>query len=163
MIRQNYKVTEIMEQGQLLIREATIEDREVIYKMICGLEDMEMDRHGFELAFNKNIISPNIRYFIASYAGQDTGMVSCHIQPLLHHAGLVSEIQEMYVKDEFRSQEIGKALMEHVVQFAKSMGAIQIEVTSRSTRENAHRFYQREGFAKSHVKLVRYFKNDELR
>ncbi len=87
-------------------------------------------------------------------------MVSCHIQPLLHHAALVSEIQEMYVKDEFRSQQIGKALMEYVVGFAKSMGAVQMEVTSRSTRENAHRFYQREGFEKSHVKLVRYFKND---
>lgn len=149
-----------MDEGQLSIREAGLDDMDVIYRMICGLENMEMDRHGFDFVFQKNLISPNIRYFIASYAGEDAGMVSCHIQPLLHHAALVSEIQEMYVKDEFRSQQIGKALMEHVVGFAKSMGAVQMEVTSRSTRENAHRFYQREGFEKSHVKLVRYFKND---
>jgi PhnO protein len=149
-----------MDREQLSIREACPGDIEVIYEMICGLENMEIDRQGFDFAFGKNIASPNIRYFIASYAGEDAGMVSCHIQPLLHHAALVSEIQEMYVKDQFRSQQIGKALMEHVVGFAKDMGAIQMEVTSRSTRENAHRFYQREHFEKSHVKLVRYFKNE---
>ena len=46
------------------------------------------------------------------------------------------------------------------VEFAKSKNALQIEVTSNNVRENAHRFYQKEGFSKSHVKLVRYFENE---
>ena len=143
--------------AQLSIREATSFDRDIIYKMICGLEDMTMDVHGFDFAFNANMQSANICYSIAELGGNPVGMVSCHIQPLLHHAALVSEIQEMFVEPEYRSHGVGKALMEHVTMYAKEKGAIQMEVTSRGVREEAHRFYQREGFEKSHVKLVRYF------
>ncbi|KAA6439455.1 GNAT family N-acetyltransferase [Dyadobacter flavalbus] len=143
----------------LKIRTVAGEDEEIIYRMICGLENMEMDRTAFNKVFRANLKSDNIQYFIAELNGNPVGMVSCHIQPLLHHAALVSEIQEMYVEPDYRSAKIGKALMEHVTAFAKSQGAVQMEVTSRNTRENAHRFYQREGFEKSHVKLVRYFRN----
>ena len=143
--------------GKLFIRKALPEDEGTIYQMICDLEDMEIDRAGFDMAFRKNIAAKNITYFIAELDKKPVGMVSCHIQPLLHHAALVSEIQEMYVAPQFRSKRIGNQLITHVVAHAKSEGAIQIEVTSRATRENAHRFYRKEGFDKSHVKLVRYF------
>ncbi|WP_229208738.1 GNAT family N-acetyltransferase [Dyadobacter luticola] len=121
---------------------------------------MILDRAGFDFAFDRNIQSANITYFIAFLNDHPVGLVSCHIQPLLHHAALVSEIQEMYVEPEYRSHKIGKALMERVTTFAKEQGAIQMEVTSRQSREKAHQFYQREGFEKSHVKLVRYFTNE---
>lgn len=147
-------------QAPIHIRRASPADRQIIYDMICGLENTILDRTGFDAAFTRNMASPNITYFIAEYEGRPVGMVSCHIQPLLHHAALVSEIQEMYVEPEHRSQLVGKALMEHVTAFAKREGAIQMEVTSRATREQAHRFYQRERFEKSHVKLVRYFRNE---
>ncbi|QRR01204.1 GNAT family N-acetyltransferase [Dyadobacter sandarakinus] len=146
-----------MDISRTSIRQATAFDKEIIYEMICGLENARLDSTGFGRAFDQNIASDHIRYFIAETDGQPVGMVSCHIQPLLHHAALVSEIQEMYVEPAYRSQQIGKLLMQHVADYAKSRGAIQMEVTSRATRESAHRFYQREGFAKSHVKLVRYF------
>ncbi|KQS34079.1 GNAT family N-acetyltransferase [Dyadobacter sp. Leaf189] len=146
--------------SQLLIRTATDEDRNAVYKMICGLENTTIDRQGFDFVFDKNLKSNNIRYFLAFLDNNPVGMVSCHIQPLLHHAALVSEIQEMYVEPEYRSLQIGKALVERVVNFARKQGAIQMEVTSRNIREQAHRFYQREGFEKSHVKLVRYFKDE---
>jgi (aminoalkyl)phosphonate N-acetyltransferase len=144
-------------QVSVTIRHATAADLEIIYDMICDLENMILDRPAFDIAFNRNIVSANINYFLAEAYGKPVGMVSCHIQALLHHAALVAEIQEMYVDPAYRSRQIGSALMEHVVDFAKSEGAIQIEVTSRATREAAHRFYEREGFEKSHVKLVRYF------
>jgi PhnO protein len=150
-----------MQRDQLSIRQVTLSDKGAIYDMICGLENMIMNVEGFNFAFEANVMSSNIAYFIAEYDGRPVGMVSCHIQPLLHHAALVSEIQEMYVAPEYRSQQVGKALMGHVTAYAKSKGAIQMEVTSRNVREQAHRFYQREGFEKSHVKLVRYFNNDK--
>ncbi|WP_353720978.1 GNAT family N-acetyltransferase [Dyadobacter sp. 676] len=147
-------------QASLTIRRASAADRANIYKMICGLENTTLDRAGFDMAFNRNIANPDIGYFLAEIGGTPVGMVSCHIQPLLHHAALVSEIQEMYVEPEYRTRQVGKALMDRVIEFAKARGAIQMEVTSRATRERAHRFYEREGFEKSHVKLVRYFKNE---
>lgn len=150
-----------MKNDQLTIRQAGEADRNIIYDMICGLENMVMDVVGFDFAFDINIKNPNVTYFIAALGEKSIGMVSCHIQPLLHHAALVSEIQEMFVEPAYRSKHIGSTLMEHVTDFAKSKGAIQMEVTSRNVREQAHRFYEREGFEKSHVKLVRYFKNEK--
>ncbi|MCE7059541.1 GNAT family N-acetyltransferase [Dyadobacter sp. CY343] len=150
-----------MNQNHLQIRAATAEDREIAYKMICGLENMVLDRHNFNVVFDRNLKNNNIRYFLAFYENVAVGIVSCHIQSLLHHAALVSEIQEMYVEPEFRSQNIGSVLIARAIDFATKAGAVQMEVTSRSTREQAHRFYEQAGFEKSHVKLVRYFKNEE--
>ena len=141
----------------LSIREANLKDTDSLYKMICELEDKILDRDNFDFVIQHNMKNPWVRYFIAESDGIPVGMGSCHIQPLLHHTAFVAEIQEMYVDDSYRSREIGKKLMKQLVIFAKSNGAIQVEVTSRAYREDAHRFYQREGFEKSHVKLVRYF------
>ncbi|CAG4999226.1 Aminoalkylphosphonate N-acetyltransferase [Dyadobacter sp. CECT 9275] len=146
-----------MRELDLSIRPATDKDADILYTMICGLENKVMDRMNFDFVFLRNIRNDAIRYYIAEYGQQPVGMGSCHIQALLHHAALVGEIQEMYVEEAFRSKAIGKMLMGYLVDFAKSKGAIQLEVTSRNYRESAHRFYQREGFEKSHVKLVRYF------
>ncbi|MCE7040194.1 GNAT family N-acetyltransferase [Dyadobacter sp. CY312] len=141
----------------LIIREAMSGDEGIVYRMICELENQELNRTSFQRIFEVNLSSDHVACFIAELEDIAVGMVTCHIQPLLHHAALVAEIQEMFVYPEFRSQQIGHALMNHAVEFAKSKGAIQLEVTSRATRESAHKFYQREGFEKSHVKLVRYF------
>jgi PhnO protein len=146
-----------MQNGKLTIRQARESDEDIVYRMICELENEVLNRTSFCDIFRINLASAYVACFIAELEGVATGMITCHIQPLLHHTALVAEIQEMFVDPKFRSQQIGKALMNRVVEFAKSKGAIQLEVTSRATRESAHRFYEREGFEKSHVKLVRYF------
>lgn len=140
----------------LYIRQATGDDEEILYQMICNLENKTMDREAFRSVFLKNVISERICYLVAELSGRPVGMGSCHVQPLLHHACMVGEIQEMYVDEACRSQNIGKAIVAGLVTFAQSRGALQIEVTSNNVREKAHAFYQREGFSKSHVKLVRY-------
>lgn len=145
-------------EDSLVIRLAEASDEEVLYEMICRLENARLNRVDFNRVFQINRTAGNISYFLAESNGKFIGMVSCHIQPLLHHVALVAEIQELYVFDTFRSQGIGKALLDRVAFVAESMGAVQLEVTSRATRRDAHRFYEREGFQKSHVKLVRYFK-----
>lgn len=139
------------------IRRASIRDSESLYAMICELEHSVLNRQAFDEIWDGNIANNMIGYFIAELAGKPIGMISIHIQGLLHHTALVAEIQEMFVYEAYRSTGVGSALMECGVAFAKENGAIQLEVTSRAYREAAHRFYEREGFEKSHVKLVRYF------
>jgi|GEM_PF-283228 len=143
--------------ASLKIRLASFEDEQAIYEMICGLENAVLDRGAFDFIFRENLQNEMIAYFIAEVENMPIGMGSCHVQTLLHHASYVAEIQEMFVYEAYRSMDVGKMLMAHLVEFAKSKEAIQLEVTSRAYRESAHRFYQREGFEKSHVKLVRYF------
>lgn len=139
---------------ELLIRPAHAADVETLYRMLCDLENEKLDREAFEAAFLTNLGNENIRYLIAQIHDSPVGLVSCHVQWLLHHAAPVAEIQEMYVDPTLRSQGIGQKLMEAIRQFAQSRGAAQIEVTSNLARLDTHRFYQREGFQKSHAKLV---------
>lgn len=146
-----------MATDEVYIRHANLTDGDAMYGMICRLENRMMDRAGFDLIFRKNLQNELIAYFVAMLGDRPVGMGSCHIQTLLHHAAFVGEIQEMFVEEDFRSQKIGNKLMDALVTFAKDKGAIQLEVTSRDYREQAHRFYQNEDFEKSHVKLVRYF------
>lgn len=136
------------------IRPARASDQETMYMMLCDLEKDTLEHEGFERAFLKNIKNEDIGYFIAERLDEPIGMVSCHVQMLLHHAAPIAEIQEFYVSPSHRSLGVGKQLMQAVREFARQRGAIQLEVATRQTRHDAHRFYEREGFAKSHFKFV---------
>jgi PhnO protein len=82
------------------------------------------------------------------------GFLSCHVQQLLHHAGPVGEIQEMYVLPDWRSQGVGQQLVEYLVAIARQEGWVNLEVTSNRRRIRTHAFYERMGFTATHVKLV---------
>jgi len=139
---------------EISIRPARPADADPIYGMLCDLENTALARESFDVAFLTNLGNENIQYLMAEAQGMLVGMASCHVQWLLHHAAPVAEIQEMYVDPTLRSQGIGNKLIEAIRHFAQARGAGQIEVTSNLTRLNTHRFYEREGFQKTHAKLV---------
>ena len=141
----------------VFIREATINDADTIYQFVCALQKKEFDKEAIYKIYNSNISNQDNLYLIAVDETQPIGYISCHLQWLLHHQGKVAEIQEMYVKPEYRSQGIGKMLMMDVKERSKALGAVQLEVTTRAIREGAIKFYQREEFQDSHKKLVYYF------
>jgi PhnO protein len=139
---------------EIRIRPARPADADELYRMLCDLENTVLARESFNVAFLNNLGNENIRYLIAEVHGSPVGMASCHVQWLLHHAAPVAEIQEMYVDPALRSQGIGQQLVEAIRQFARLRGATQLEVTSNLIRLKTHRFYEREGFQKTHAKLV---------
>ena len=66
----------------------------------------------------------------------------------------VASIDGLVVDETNRSTGIGAALVEAAERWARDAGAEAIVVRSRSTRERAHRFYERIGYAevkRSHV------------
>lgn len=142
---------------ELTIRPAYPADVGVFYRMLCDLENKNLDRKSFDAVFLTNLGNVNIQYLIAEIQEAPVGLASCHVQWLLHHAAPVAEIQEMYVDSSLRSRGIGRKLIEAVRQFALARGATQIEVTSNLIRHDTHRFYEREGFQKTHAKLVMKF------
>jgi predicted N-acetyltransferase YhbS len=76
--------------------------------------------------------------------------IAMHLQskPFALIGGLV-------VKDGMRGMRIGKRLCEQAEAWAREQGVQTVRVTSRSTRQDAHRFYLREGY--SDVKTSRVF------
>lgn len=137
------------------IRPATIDDFEYVYEFVNLLEDERFDRRTQWEIYLQNAGNPNNIYLIAWAHNLAVGYLSCHVQNLLHHGGLVGEIQELYVNENGRGHGIGKLLVEKAEEIAKARGVLQLEVTSRLTREDAHRFYEREGFNFTHKKFTK--------
>jgi predicted N-acetyltransferase YhbS len=61
----------------------------------------------------------------------------------------------LVVKEGLRGQRIGKRLCEEAEAWSRAQGVDVVRVTSRSTREDAHRFYLRDGY--TDVKMSRVF------
>lgn len=139
---------------ELSIRSARPSDADSLHRMLCDLEKEDIEIRRFTDVFLTNLRNENILYLVAELDNQPVGMASCHVQPLLHHAAPVGEIQEMYVNPSLRSQGIGHELIRVLLHFARQRGACQLEVTTNQIRLDTHRFYEREGFQKSHFKMV---------
>lgn len=141
----------------ILVREATVKDFTDVYQFIGELQGKVFDMDTMCTLYNENISNTNYIYLVACEDNNTIGYTSCHIQNLLHHAGKIAEIQEMFVLPNYRSAGIGKLLMDDIKKRVKEKGALQLEVTTRSIREKAIQFYIREAFQDSHKKLVHYF------
>lgn len=137
------------------IRPATERDAPVLYDFICLLEDSHLDVAAFNASFLHNLHNPNVYYFVAERAGSILGFVSCHVQYLLHHTGKVGEIQELFVRSDVRNQGIGQQLVVALDTLALRENLINLEVTTNQKRLDTIRFYEREQFIRTHVKLVK--------
>ena len=141
---------------EIIIRIAEKKDMLTVYEQICELEEFVFDINAFQNIFFNNIADENILYFVAEdKIGNCLGFISCHIQYLLHHCGKVAEIQELFVKREFRGKGIGKKLIMHIEQLLKALDCISFEVTAQNKRIETHEFYKRNGFESTHIKFTK--------
>ncbi|MFT3794120.1 GNAT family N-acetyltransferase [Flavobacterium sp.] len=138
----------------ITIRMAVAEDFQTVYRFINLLEDDTFNETTQHLLFAENLANPNVVYLIAFADEKPVGLLSCHIQNLLHHAGKVGEIQEMYVEESARSLGVGKKLIDALKAIAQQRNLVQLEVTSSFKRADAHRFYERENFIFTHKKFT---------
>lgn len=136
------------------IRRAILSDFESVYGFINELENDTFGKEQQCHIFTQNLAHPNIVYLLAFSQDKPVGFLSLHIQNLLHHGGPIGEIQEMFVLAEARSHGVGKQLIGEIKRIAKEKGVLQLEVTSSFKRDEAHKFYEREGFVHTHKKFT---------
>ncbi|MEY4541869.1 MAG: hypothetical protein RLZZ306_3626, partial [Bacteroidota bacterium] len=102
----------------LYIRNAEPKDLDIIFDFICELENEVFDYQIFKGIFEENLQNPNYVYYMAETENQVVGFISFHTQKLLHHCGIVGEIQEFYVAQNFRGKHIGKKLIDEIKEYA---------------------------------------------
>ncbi len=139
------------------IQKASVEDVSAMYGFICELENQTFELEAFESLFVQNLNNPNIHYLLAFENQKAIGLLSCHIQNLLHHCSKVAEIQELFVSPEFRNRKIGQKLLNEAEKIASMAGCSQIEVTTNQRRIDAQRFYATNGFNATSLKFVKVF------
>jgi PhnO protein len=139
------------------VRPAVEQDFDAIYQFVNELENEIFNKDIQRGIYLENAANHDHIYLIAKAHDIAVGFLSCHIQNLLHHGGRIGEIQEMYVIENTRNRGVGKMLLENLKEMAAAKHVIQLEVTSSFKRENAHHFYQGEGFEFTHKKFVYKF------
>jgi GNAT superfamily N-acetyltransferase len=83
--------------------------------------------------------------FVACIADEVVGWIEISVQHHLQSAPHTL-IGGLVVKDGHRNRQIGLRLCEHVEAWTWGHGLSVLRVTSRSTRSDAHRFYERNGY-----------------
>ncbi|MDL1911044.1 GNAT family N-acetyltransferase [Chloroflexi bacterium CFX6] len=102
----------------------------------------------FELIEN----DPNHELIVAELNGEVIGTLHLMFLPSIsYRGGLRAQVESVRVEGRYRDRGIGSEMMKWVVERARGRGAHLIQLTSHKSREEAHRFYERLGFTKSHV------------
>ncbi len=145
-----------METNEFLIRAAETSDSNKIFEFLCELEDKVFDYQEFYLNYRNNIFFNNNVYLVATDKKDEVvGYISCHGQTLLHHGGMVYEIQEMFVIKKYRRQGIGKLLMAALEERLAKRDYQSLEVTTNAARVESPEFYRKYGFEQTHIKFTR--------
>jgi GNAT superfamily N-acetyltransferase len=101
---------------------------------------------------------------LSSYADRQIALVACLNTEIVGwiEASLISELQSplhslitgLVIREERRGLGIGKLLISEVETWSRKHGIFLLRVTSRISREAAHKFYLREGFQRVKTSAV---------
>jgi PhnO protein len=138
----------------VVIRPAAPEDAAVLFDFVCELEEEVFDFEVFRRIYFHNIQQPDHIYLVAVNPTETIGYISCHGQWLLHHAGKVFEIQELFVKSSYRGRKIGEQLVQSLRERLAATDCILLEVTTNRIRVDTSRFYEKCGFINTHFKFT---------
>jgi GNAT superfamily N-acetyltransferase len=140
------------------IREARADDLEAIVRLheedalgTHGDAWVPENRDAYEAAFTAIAGSRDNTLYVAEWDGRVVGTFQLTFIPNLTGRGALRvKIESVKVKADLRSRGIGAHMMAFAEAQARSRGARLLELSSNKTRGDAHRFYERLGFARSH-------------
>lgn len=69
--------------------------------------------------------------------------------------GRKASIEDVVVASAYRGKHLGKQLMQHVIEYAKTLAPISLQLTSRPERAEANRLYQSLGFQRRETNAYR--------
>ena len=102
-------------------------------------------------AFTAIDLSPNERLFVAERGGEVVGTFQIMFnRTLTGRGGLSMVIEAVQTRADTRGKGIGAMMIDYAVSEARRRGCRLVQLTSNMARQDAHRFYERLGFAKSH-------------
>jgi GNAT superfamily N-acetyltransferase len=87
-------------------------------------------------------------YLCAEIDERMIGFCSLAVRENLRVESFVAHIDELIIDESFRRMGFGAELLKAAVAEAKKRGCKIIELDSAFYREDAHRFYAKEGFSK---------------
>lgn len=143
--------------GEPLVRPATRDDIPAIIDLLADdrlgkTRENPDDLAPYESAFARLSADPGQHLVVAERDGRIVGTLQLSLIPGLSRRGTTrSIIEAVRVSSSERGSGLGATLIEWAVGESRRLGADLVQLTSDATRTDAHRFYERLGFVKSHV------------
>lgn len=108
-------------------------------------------------AFDEIAADPRQLLLVGELAG--AVVATCQltfIRQLVYRGGLIAQVESVRTAEQLRGRGIGQALLEYVIAESRRRGAVRLQLTTNNQRVDAHRFYERLGFVRSHVGMKLY-------
>ena len=149
----------------LTYRHATPEDLPFIVGLIVedavvATNDSVADANHADYAAALRAIDadPNQEMFVAEDAGKPIGCFQLSYLPGLMRRGMWrGMIEVVHVSERERNRVYGCQMMRWALERCRERGCGMVQLTSNKKRTDAHRFYERLGFSRSHEGFKYYF------
>lgn len=103
-------------------------------------------------AFERVDADPAHELVVLDDRGEVVGTLQLTLLPgLSRRAALRAQVEAVRVASSRRGQALGELLLRWAVERARERGAVLVQLTTDASRGDAHRFYERLGFAATHV------------
>ena len=104
-----------------------------------------LEAHTYVAQMRGLMQSEGLRLLVARVDGDVRALATYRVMTMLYCGRLLS-IDDLVVDERARSQGLGGQLLARLREEGRALGCNEIQLISRVTREQAHRFYFREGF-----------------
>jgi ribosomal protein S18 acetylase RimI-like enzyme len=140
------------------VRPATESDLPRIVELLAQLspDDPEREDTSSPLPYNYHLVLREMaqgkqQLLVAEVRKRVVGTLALVLVPNLSHKGTPYAVIENVVVDEKqRGNGIGEALIRYAIEEARNAGCYKVSLTSNKRRTDAHRFYERLGFRRTH-------------
>ena len=148
-----------MNTAELVMRAARLEDLPAIVAMLAQ-DQMASHREApgepldpaYIKAFHVLDSAPEQILAVAEMAGRLVGTLQLTFIPGLSMRGARrGQIEAVRIDESVRGQGLGGRMIEWAVDRCREHGCLLVQLTSNSARTDAHRFYERLGWKKSHA------------
>jgi ribosomal protein S18 acetylase RimI-like enzyme len=133
----------------VVIRDSKIEEFNEVFSLFKQLwPSKNLNFNDLFTVFTRGIQSNNDKYICAEVDNRVIGFCAVSIANNFWQEGYIAYIYAMIVDEAYRSNGIGKSLLEEAFTIAKLNNCKKIELDSGFPREKAHKFYEKIGFEK---------------
>lgn len=142
--------------GDLEIRRATSDDLPAIVAMLAddplgAQRESPDDLTPYRAALTRLEADPNQHVVVAVREDRVVGTLQLTIIPGLSRRGATRALVEaVRIHADERGSGLGSLLIQWAIDTSRQLGCTMVQLTSDKTRADAHRFYERLGFAASH-------------
>ena len=138
------------------IRKMEFEDLDDVFRLLNELYKNKIQYDKFKEIYYQKLNDANSYYIVAVVNQKVVGVLIGELQVQLHRAKKRGYIEDLIVDENYRNKGIGKSLLENAVSYARDNDCEVVDLTSYITNDNAHRFYEKNGFIKHSYMFKKY-------